>query len=158
MSPCERIAEALVTGVELGDDERAHLAQCAACRQLSVLPGLIAGSASAAPPHPGFSARVMVAARARIDQRRRRRFAGFGLALATVAALAVVADRGMIRRSPSTPTPLAGLPSAGPLDADLRRDLELLRTEDAMAPVAPWHEIEAPLHNYQLLLLERSPK
>jgi hypothetical protein len=158
MTACDRFAEALVTGDALADDDRAHLTGCDRCQKLAALPALLAASASAPPPRPGFSARMMAAARTRIEQRRRRRFAGFALALATAGVLAVVVDRGLVRRSTTGGPSVSSLPAAATrLDPDLRRDLDLLRIDDAMAPVAPWQEIEAPVHNYRALLREGSP-
>jgi hypothetical protein len=50
---------------------------------------------------------------------------------------------------------------SSPIEPDVRQELESLRFstfDDAMAPVAPWDEIEAPVRNYRLVLRKRGHK
>ena len=155
MSRCDVIAEALVMGEPLTADDQAHVDGCAACQGLTALPGLLAASASAAPPRPGFSARMMAAARERIGQRRRRRFATFTFALAAAAASAVAADRRFIRHD--QPPRQAGdraddgadddpAPDELPVSAALE-SAQIDSYDRAMAPVAPWDDIEQSVRN-----------
>lgn len=152
MSPCDRIAETVVSGEALTADDRAHLDGCAACQRLTSLPGMLAASASAPAPRPGFSARMMVAGRQRLGQRRRRRIAGVSLALVAAAASAVMIDRQLIRHADQPATlGASAVPDAAALDDELLQDLESLR-HAPMAPVARWDDIEAPVHRYYVLL------
>lgn len=152
MSRCDSIAEALVMGEPLSADDQAHVDSCAACQRLTKLPALLAASASAEPPRPGFSARMMASARECIAQRQRRRFVGFTLALAAAGASAVVVDRRLVREPSHV---IVEPPDGGRLEIEpeLRLQLrEFTSFDRAMAPVARWDDIEAPVHNYGALL------
>ena len=160
MSRCSSVAEALVMGEPLSADDQGHVESCEACRRLTALPGLLAASAKGEPPRPGFSARMMVAARDRLAQRRRRRFATFTLAVAAAGASAVVVDRRLVRDRANTPA-IDPQTRTTPLDPDLRQELESLQFSSfdrAMEPAVPWDEIEAPVRNYGALLRKRGHK
>ena len=150
MSRCDGIAEALVMGDPLTADDQTHVDGCTACQGLTALPGLLAASASAAPPRPGFSARMMAAARERIGQRRRRRFATFTFALAAAAASAVAVDRRFIRHH-EQPRQAGGsdrLPTPDELPVPAALESAQIDSYDhAMAPVAPWDDIEQSVRN-----------
>jgi hypothetical protein len=161
MSRCDAIAELVVMGEPLSADDQGHVDGCAACRQLTALPGLLAASTSAEPPRPGFSARMMAATRERLGQRRRRRFAAFTLAVAAAGASAVVVDRRLVRDRLHEGMP-SSLPEATTsIEPTLREELQSLgadRVKRAMAPVAPWAEIEAPVRRYGAWLRKGGPK
>lgn len=153
MSPCDRVAEALVTGEPLDAADRTHLEGCSTCQRVATLPGLLTAAASAPAPRPGFSARMMVSTRQRLGQRRRRRVLGFSLALAAAAAGAVMVDRQLVRHSSTATGPNQGSTAdADSFDPDLRRDLDALRAGSPLAPVADWDRIEAPIHRYTIVL------
>jgi hypothetical protein len=150
MSRCDVVTEALVMGEPLSAADQAHADECEACRRLAGLPGLIAASSRPAPPRPGFSARMMAAARERMAQRRRRRVATFTFALAAAGASAVAVDRTLIRtqvEGSRAPAALTGSTVPTPNTADLDQDvdplqqLESLRT---MRHVVDWNDIEQP--------------
>lgn len=160
MSRCDVIALAVVMGEPLSADDQGHVDGCAACRRLTALPALLAASTSTEPPRPGFSARMMAAARERIGQRRRRRFATFSFGLAAAAASAVAVDRRFIRDHAPTGPGLA-LPAASSgetLEPELRQELDSLSFKRAMAPVAKWDDIERPVRSYRVLLRKGGPK
>jgi hypothetical protein len=151
MSRCDGIAEALVMGDALSASDQTHVDGCAACQRLTALPVLLAATSRPAAPRPGFSARMMAAARERIAQRRRRRFATFTLALAAAGASAVAVDRTFIRAridggGPSVAIP-SGIPSLETPDTDPLQQLESIRQLDH---VVDWDQIEQPLHPTRL--------
>jgi hypothetical protein len=165
MKRCDLIAEAMVMGDPLSEEDRVHLEGCQACQRLTSLPGLLAASTRSAPPRPGFSARMMAAARERIGQRRRRRFATFTFALAAAGASAVAVDRRFLRDG-GTPARTGGVvdPTKPPqpvetLDTATRQELEsLLSFDRALAPAADWDAIEASAHPYRGVLRSGGPK
>ncbi len=153
MSRCDTITEALVMGEPLSAEDQAHVDDCDACRRLTALPMLLASTGRAEPPRPGFSARMMAVTRDRLAQRQRRRFAAFTLALAAAGVSAIAVDRRLMRDTarPGAPPP----PVVSAIAPELRQQLESLHVDDfdaAMAPVAPWDDIEAPVHNYRVVL------
>ena len=161
MSRCDAIAEQLVMGDALSADDQAHVDGCAACRKLTALPGLLAATVSAEPPRPGFSARMMAAARERLGQRRRRRFATVTFALAAAGASAVAIDRRFIRDGVDRGSQIVPPEPQLAISPELRHELESLhvdRVKRAMAPVAPWDDIEAPVRRYDALLRKGGPQ
>jgi hypothetical protein len=153
MSRCDAVSEALVMGNVLSTDDRTHLETCAACRGLSALPAMLAASSRAEPPRPGFSARMMAAARERIAQRRRRRFATFTFALAAAGASAVAVDRTFFRAQPAGTTSVA-LPGLSTTGRSPDRDpIEMLESFHDLGPAVDWNRIEAPLAGYRAHVL-----
>jgi hypothetical protein len=169
MKRCTELAEALVEGEPLDENQRAHLAGCSDCAALAALPRLVATTAVAPEPGPGFSARVAANARERIASRRRQRVAGFGLAAVAAAGLAVVVVRHdgasaprpeSVANVPPLPGGSDGLapdpdtaPSGDEISDDELRDLVAGdRLSDIMTPSASWDEIEQPLTSYRAVL------
>ncbi|HVV87149.1 MAG TPA: hypothetical protein VHE35_29115 [Kofleriaceae bacterium] len=157
MSRCDDIAEALVMGEPLSADDEAHVEACAACQRLTALPAMLAASSGASPPRPGFSARMMAAARQRIAQRTRRRFATFTFALAAAAASAVAVDR-LFVRPPVGTYPGSASKSPEPPLHEQRTPRSIAGYDRAMAPVANWDGIEGSAHKYRFLLRHGGPK
>jgi len=161
MKSCDLVTERIALGEPLGDLD-AHIATCPECAKLTALPGLVAASARAAEPGPGFSSRATVGARHRLAVRRRNRLAATALAAASVLAVGGVA---MTHRSEQPqpgamrmvedPTPL-DTSSPEPTVADQDLAVALARISDvdgAIGPIADWHRIETPLSPYQALLV-----
>lgn len=150
MSRCDVIAEALVMGEPLSAEDQDHVAGCAACGKLTSLPAMLAASARPQPPRPGFSARMMAAARERMAQRRRRRFATFTLALAAAGASAVAVDRTLVRDRSHTSGGEVAIPGGSrkvPVDEpDPLQQLESFQNYDH---VVDWDRIEAPVRQYR---------
>lgn len=168
MKRCTELAEALVEGESLDENQRAHLARCSDCAALAALPRLVATAAVAPEPGPGFSARVAANARERIASRRRQRVAGFGLAAIAAAGLAVVVVRHDGASAPrqesvaKLPQPSGSdsllpdpdtAPSGDEISDDELRDLVAGDSlSDVLTPSANWDEIEQPLSKYRALL------
>ena len=149
---CNLVAGAVATGAPLTDAERAHLDGCPDCAALVALPRALARAARGADPGPGFTARVTAGAHRRVAVRRRRRIVTATLA-AAAAALVLFVSVQQVRRAPADqalPALATEVPSEQPARA--RELLELARFDRAMAPAAPWHDIEAPLRSYGALL------
>lgn len=153
MSRCDVIADALVMGEPLSAEDQGHVEGCAACRQLTALPAMLAASKRTAPARPGFSARMMAAARERIAQRRRRRVVTFTLALAAVGASAVTVDRMLIRdrvrpqAAPVVPAGISQFPTAEP------DPLDVLESFGKLDHAVDWDDIEAPVQKYRTVVL-----
>ena len=166
MTPCDQVAERLAVGDALGETLDAHVATCPACSRLLRVPGLVASTARATEPAPGFSVRVTAGARRRIAVRRRNR-----VALLAAAAAAVLLVGGTAALRPAEPPlpaafmtpgevtpldrPVAESPDADPTltDDELARALVRLADVDAaLRPAANWTTIEAPLAPYRALL------
>ncbi|MEZ4400649.1 MAG: hypothetical protein R3B06_11555 [Kofleriaceae bacterium] len=144
-SRCNLVAGAVATGAPLTDAERAHLDGCPDCAALVALPRALARAATTGAPAAGFTARVTAGAHRRLVVRRRRRVALTVVASAAAVLLAVVGVR-RLRPQPRPPAPLpaATLPMTPEQTARARELLDLTRFDRAMAPAAPWHDIEAP--------------
>jgi hypothetical protein len=169
MKRCTELAEALVEGEPLDENQRAHLARCSDCAALAALPRLVATAAVVPEPGPGFSARVAANARERVASRRRQRVAGFGLAAVAAAGLAVVVVRHDGASAPHQESSVATLPRPGGSDGiaadpdtapsgDEISDDELRglvagdSLSDVMTPSTSWDEIEQPLNSYRAVL------
>ena len=167
MKRCEQLADAIVSGEPLDDEQRAHLASCTDCASLAAMPRRIAATALAPEPGPGFVSRVTARARERIDSRRRQRYAGFGLATVAAAGavllVAHVSDPGKV----APPKGVASLPGGSDRidpnpdtapDGDQISDDELreLVQGDSMSaaftPTADWNDIESPISSYRAVL------
>ncbi|MBK9033798.1 MAG: hypothetical protein IPL61_21450 [Myxococcales bacterium] len=150
---CNLVAGAVATGAPLTDAERAHLDGCADCAALVALPRALARTARAADPGPGFSARMTAGAHRRIVVRRRRRITTVAVAAAAAVLLMFVSVQ-QVRHAPRDqalrPALATHVPSEQPARA--RELLELARFDRAMAPAAPWQDIEAPLRSHRALL------
>lgn len=156
MSRCTKVAGAVATGTPLTDEERAHVETCADCAALVELPTIVARSARAAEPGPGFSARMQVGARARLATRRRRRTAvGSIAAAAAAAALFLGVHRVRENRRPPAEQRAAAQRITSEESTRARELLDQTGFDRAMAPVAPWDEIEAPLDDYRAILENR---
>lgn len=166
MKRCTQLAEAIVSGEPLSDDDRAHLTTCADCTRLAAMPRLVAATATAPEPGPGFSSRIVVGARERVAGRRRQRVIGFGLATAVAAGAAVMIvrhdDGGGRARAVATSERPAGGDTTGPLpdpppgdgitDDELRELVSGDSLSQAMTPSADWADIETPLTSYRAVL------
>ena len=170
MTPCEAVVERLALGEPRDAELDAHVATCPACARLVQVPNLVAATASAREPAPGFSARMTVGARHRIAVRRRNRIATMALAAAGV----LIAGGAIATREPehSLQGAMTGLAELEPLepsrtterqtpaptpdsipDDDLAAAIGRLANLDAsLAPSADWGRIEAPLTPYRDLL------
>jgi hypothetical protein len=174
MTPCEAVVERLALGEPRDPDLDAHVATCPACARLVRVPGLVAATASAQEPAPGFSARMTVGARRRIAVRRRNRMATLALAAAGVLLAGGAAAtrqrehslqgamRPLMELSPIEPSRVAerhdrdDQPDPAPKldDDDLAGEIDRIANLDAnLAPSADWSHIEAPLAPYRDLLL-----
>lgn len=154
MTRCNLVAGAVATGAPLTDAERAHLDGCPDCAALVALPRVVARTSRAADPGAGFSARVTAGAHRRLAIRRRRRVVGTSLAAAAAALVVFVGAREVQRAPADRPlSPALAMPSnPSEQPASPRELIELARFERAMAPAAPWREIEAPLRSHRALL------
>jgi hypothetical protein len=156
---CSLVAGAVATGAPLSDAERAHVEGCPDCAALVALPSVVARSARAAEPGPGFSARMQIGARARITTRRRRRtaFVAIGAAAAAIMIfLGVQRIRRDERQALATGPAAATQPATPEESTRVRAYLEQMRFDRAMAPAAPWTEIEAPLRSYRAVLIRHT--
>jgi hypothetical protein len=170
MKRCEQLADVIVSGEPMTDEQRAHLASCSDCASLAAMPRLVAATAVAPEPGPGFVARITANARERIDSRRRQRFVGFGLAAVAAAGVVLLAARytnggkvappktdQSVAQRPAGSDGYAEDPDTAP-DGDNISDDELreLVSGDSLsrvlAPTADWDDIEAPLSNYRAVL------
>lgn len=167
MKRCSQLADAIVSGEPMTDADRAHLATCTDCAGLAALPRLVAATALAPEPGPGFVSRISANARERIASRRRQRFAGFGLAAVAAAGIAVL----VVRHDGGSAAPdqpeVAQLPAGSdgfPQDPDTAPDgdgisddeLRALIDGDSLSqvltPSADWDDIESPLSRYRAVL------
>lgn len=172
MTPtCESVAERIALGEPLGE-LAAHLATCARCQYVAVLPARLGVTRHVVEPGPGFAARVTTGARQRLVVRRRRRVAvGLGGAV-LVGALAVFViarptpsaePAGAVGTAPQ-PAPPEPIPDPwtdpvtdGSDDADLRALVELADIHRSSRLSADWAQIEKPLAPYRRLLRGVSP-
>ncbi|HVK75674.1 MAG TPA: hypothetical protein VM734_20225 [Kofleriaceae bacterium] len=170
MKRCSLLADSLISGEPLSDGDRAHLADCADCARLAAVPALVAATAIAPEPGPGFAARVTAGARERMASHRRQRVIAASLATMTAAVAAVVItqrDTPAARPQQLTTAPAATIDAApaaiNPSDPTTAADDEVSDDElralvrnaslsHAMAPTANWDDIEAPLRNYRAVL------
>lgn len=167
MTPCDEVTERLALGEPLGDVED-HVATCPACSRLVGLPRLVAASAHAAEPNPGFVIRSTAGARTLMVRRRRNRIIGNGIAAAAVLVLAVWAVRSPIaggkHKQPSqqvqvpwrNPEPI-NVPDPTlltPVTNDvIGNELETISNFDrVMAPSRQWNAAQAPLSRYRIVV------
>jgi hypothetical protein len=165
MSPCDLVTERLALGEPLAEEE-AHVATCPACSRLVALPRLVAASAHAAEPNPGFAIRTTAGARTKLAVRRRNR-----IITNSLAAIAAVVLGVWLVRSPSPvkkdiadtgartlPTPLSPVHSDEKLVINLTDEQvgrELVRISDferAMKPTKHWRDAATPLSNYRMVV------
>jgi hypothetical protein len=165
MTPCEVTIERLALGEPLGEAE-AHVATCPACSRLVALPRLVAASAHAAEPRPGFAIRSAVGARSKLAARRRNRIGGTIVAAAAAVAIGVVAFRAPTAPFHNTvgmrtaPAPLAPVQAnderLGEISlTDEQIGAELIRIADfdrAVAPSRHWRAAQAPVSGYRLIV------
>ena len=167
MSPCDQVTERIALGEPLADVE-AHVATCPACSRLVSLPGLVAASAHAAEPNPGFAVRTAAGARQKLVTRRRRRIATNAVAALAAVALGIWAvqdpvDRPLMQRPaamdlPSQPQPVSSSEDQAPeeirvTDEDLGTELVRISDPDrVMRPSRQWREAEAPLAPYRFVV------
>jgi hypothetical protein len=166
MSPCDEVTERLALGEPLGDVED-HVATCPACSRLIALPRLVAASAHAAEPNPGFAIRSTAGARTLLVRRRRNRIIGNGVAAAAVIVLAVWAVRSPaakivskqqsgVSTLPHNPEPVhANDPTlVTPVtDQVMSRELRTISNFDrVMAPSRQWNDATAPLSRYRFVV------
>lgn len=166
MKRCTKLADVIVSGDAMSDDDRAHLATCADCTGLAAMPRLVAATAVAPEPGPGFASRVTAHARERMASRRRQRVAGFGLATVCAAGAAFMIirhDDDALRRAqplaeasrPGASDGAAAAPDPTPdgiTDDELRELVGGGTLSEALAPSADWKDIEAPLSPYAAVL------
>jgi len=161
-SQCDAVAERLALGESL-EPVAEHVASCAACARLALLPRRIAAAHREIDPGLGFSARMTVGAQQRLGAWRRQRVAA-GLA-ATVAAGAlgvVVLTRTPAAPPPQRPQPALMLPqpteeprpdpAAEAADIDVLVDLA--DTGRSIRASADWRALERPLRGYRKLVKE----
>jgi hypothetical protein len=167
MTPCDEVTERLALGEPLGDVED-HVATCPACSRLVGLPRLVAASAHAAEPNPGFVIRSTAGARTLLVRRRRNRIIGNGVAAAAVLALAVWAVRspiGGVKQNPLLPQ--ASMPSHNPEPINtpnptlltpvtndvIGTELKTISNFDrVMAPSRQWNAAQRPLSRYRIVV------
>ena len=157
MTRCSLVAGAVASGEPLSDAEREHVKGCPDCAALVALPSALARSTHGVEPGVGFSARMQVGARAKIQTRRRRRTA---VSVVGALAAAVVIFFGVQRFQRAERAELAALPasqqSVPPEESErARAHLELTRFDRAMTPAGDWRGIEAPLRPYRAVLVQR---
>jgi len=168
MTPCDEVTERLALGEPLGDVED-HVATCPACSRLVGLPRLVAASAHAAEPNPGFVIRSTAGARTLLVRRRRNRIIGNGIAAAAVLALAVWAVKSPIggttkqqqllpgmTQLPHNPEPM-NVPSPTLLtpvtDDVIGTELKTISNFDrVMAPSRQWNKAQTPLSRYRIVV------
>jgi hypothetical protein len=167
MSPCDVVIERLALGEPIGDVED-HVATCPACSRLIALPRLVAASAHAAEPNPGFAIRTAAGARAKLVTRRRNRIATNAIAAIAAVALGVWALRTPIEPTlqmqgmHTAPSPLEPIHNSDRTPDDLTLTdeeigAELGRISDfdrVLAPSPRWDDAEAPLHGYRLIVTQ----
>jgi hypothetical protein len=167
MKRCTQLADSLISGEPLSDDDRDHVATCAACQKLTAMTRLITRAATATEAGAGFTSRMIAGARERLEARRRQRFVGFGLGAAVAAAAAALiitssrggSDRGTQEHAANHVGGAAEMnPPIGPddgapiTDDELRELVGGASLSRALAPSTDWADIESPLTNYRAVL------
>jgi len=168
MTPCDEVTERLALGEPLGDVED-HVATCPACSRLVGLPRLVAASAHAAEPNPGFAIRSTAGARTLLVRRRRNRIIGNAIAAAAVLVLAVWAVKSPIGGADKHKQPQQGIQSPWhnpepinnpdptlltPVTNDvIGTELKTISNFDrVMAPSRQWNAAQAPLSRYRIVV------
>jgi hypothetical protein len=173
-SNCDRVAERVVLGEELGDLAE-HAATCAKCKTLVALPEGLGATSRDVDPGMGFSSRMTAGARHRIVVRRRQRYAaGAGVVLAAAASLMFV-----VMREPE-PSSVAYVPvellpqlpaiepvthkadpwkphEPGKVDEDVRALVHLANVDRSRHISARWGRIEKSLAPYSAVLKGTEP-